>query len=73
MDNKFKIISYDFENQCSELKTFYFEEKNQFILSCKKSYVYHLYLFNENDMNNTIKTKTFTLENYNGKYSIVYN
>ena len=37
LDNKFKIISYDFENQCSELKTFYFEEKNQFILSCKKS------------------------------------
>ena len=72
-EGEFTVISYDFENKCSEFKTYYFEEKNQFILSCKKSTVYNLYLFNENDMNNNIKVKTFTLENYNGKYSIIYN
>ena len=73
LNDQFQIISYDFENQCSEPKTYYFKEKNQFILSCKKSPVHYLYLFNEDDMNNIITEKTFTLENYNGKYSIIYN
>jgi len=73
LDKKFQLISYNFVNQYSEIKTYYFKEKNQFILLCSKSSVYYLYLFNENDMNNNIKEKTFTLENNNGMLSLIYN
>ena len=70
-NNEFTSISYNFNNDCSELKTFCFEENNEFILSCKKLSNYYLYIFNENDMKNNIQTKTIS-NNYNGKYSIIY-
>ena len=69
----FQKISHNFENKCSEMKTYYFEENNQFILSCKKNFVYYIYIFNENNIKNNIQPKTFTLSDYNGKYDIIYN
>ena len=47
----FNQISYNFEKECKELKSYYFNEKNEFILLCKKSNDYYIYIFNENNMN----------------------
>jgi len=73
MSDGFNTISNNFENECSELKTFYFDEKDEFILSCKKYSNYYFYIFNAVNMNNNIQTKAFIINNYNGKYSLIYN
>ena len=51
----FNQISYNFEKECKELKSYYFNEKNEFILLCKKSNDYYIYIFNENNMNKNIQ------------------
>ena len=71
-EEEFSRISYDFENQCSELKTFYFDKTNKFLLSCRREDGYKLYIFDESNMNN-ISEKSFIIGNYNGKSSIIYN
>ena len=72
-EDTFSKISYNFNNNCSELKSFYYEETDEFILSCKVSYDYNLYIFNANDMTNNIKEKKLSISGYNGKLSIIYN
>ena len=72
---EFNQISYNFEKECKELKSYYFNEKNEFILLCKKSNDYYIYIFNENNMNKNIQQKTLPIkeQNYKGKYSIIFN
>ena len=72
-EDTFSKISYNFNNNCSELKSFYYEETDEFILSFKVSYDYNLYIFNANDMTNNIKEKKLSISGYNGKLSIIYN
>jgi hypothetical protein len=52
--DKFFSISYTFEKKCSELNTYYFEEKNQFLMDCKIGNDYNLYIFDGNNINNNI-------------------
>ena len=51
----FQEITYNnFEKNCISLKTNFNKEKNQFELSCIKSGIEHLYIFNASDLNNTV-------------------
>ena len=70
--NSFTKINYNFGNQCSKFNTYYFEEKNEFFLVCKKTNGYYLYIFDGNNMNN-IKIKIISIDNYNGKMSVILN
>ena len=72
-DNEFKKISYGFEkNDCFELNSFFFSEKNEFILLCKKSNDYHLFIFNPENFDTNVKKKIFSIPDYHGKISIIY-
>jgi len=66
--DKFFSISYTFEKNCSELNTYYFEEKNQFLMDCKIGNNYNLYIFDGNNINNNIIKKVISILNYNGKH-----
>ena len=51
----FQEITYNnFEENCISLKTNFNKEKNQFELSCIKSGIEHLYIFNATDLNNIV-------------------
>ena len=59
--------------QCSELNTYFFEEKNQFVISSKisnNSYIFHI--LDGNNLN-IIQKKNITIDDYNGKYTMIYN
>ena len=71
-DNSFTKISDNFVDNCVELKTFFFVEKNEFVLLCKKSHVYHLFIFDPNHFDTNIQRKNFSIPDYNGKVSIIY-
>ena len=70
---QFFSISYTFEKYCSELNTYYFEERKEFLMDCKIGNNYYLYIFDGNDINNNIIKKVISILNYNGKHSILYN
>ena len=72
-NDTFQSISYNFRSKCIELKAYFFEEKEEFVLNCKIQNNYFLYIIDENNINENIKEKKFFLENYNGKTSIIFN
>ena len=74
-ESKFNEISYNsFDNNCINLTTYYFEEKNFFVLSGKKSNNEHcIYIFDGDDLNNTIQNKELNIDNYDGKSALIYN
>ena len=71
-EEKFIKITHNFENGCSNLQTYYFDENNEFILSCKKSSNYYLYIFDANYVMNNIKQQVISLPYYNKKISFIY-
>ena len=66
-------ISHGYEKGCKNLKTYFFNDKNEFILSCKKSNYYYLYIFNADNLDINFQTKSLLLPNYNGAIDIIFN
>ena len=71
-EGEFTKITHNFQNGCSNLQTYYFDENNEFVLFCKNSNNYYLYIFDAGNMLNNIKQQDIILSNYNKKISIIY-